>query len=180
MTAYTIGHSTHALETLVELLHSHGLEVLCDVRRAPRSRRAPQFAREALEESLPAAGLAYLRLPELGGWRSPVTGRDENAGWSNRSFRGYADHMSTPEFAAGLGRLIEVARERPAAVMCAEAAWWRCHRRLIADALVAGGWEVLHIGPDGRLSSHELTEFAVIGDDGGLVYPPGGAEQLVL
>jgi uncharacterized protein (DUF488 family) len=180
MTAYTIGHSTHALETLVELLRAHGIEALCDVRTAPRSRRTPQFNSEALEETLPAVGLAYLHLPELGGWRSPVSGSDENAGWTNRSFRGYADHMATAEFTAGLARLTEIARERPAAVMCAEAAWWRCHRRLIADALVARVWEVLHIGPAGRLSPHELTEFAVVREEGRVVYPPGGAEQLAL
>ncbi len=153
---------------------------LVDVRTAPRSRRTPQFNAEALAESLPPAGIGYLHLPELGGWRSPDAGREENAGWRNRSFRGYADHMSSAEFAAGLDRLSAVARERPTAIMCAEAAWWRCHRRLVSDALVARGWRVCHVGADGRLAEHELTEFAVVGEDGGLRYPPEGGEQLGL
>ena len=177
---YTIGHSTHAISGLIELLQGHEVESLVDVRTAPRSRRTPQFNTEALADELPAAGIRYSHLGELGGWRSPRRDAEENAGWRNRSFRGYADHMASPDFAAGLERLSEVGARRRTAIMCAEAAWWRCHRRLIADALVARGWEVLHSAADGRAARHELTDFAVVGEDGRVRYPLGGAEQLRL
>ncbi len=142
MTVYTIGHSTHSLERLVELLSAHGVLRLADVRTAPRSRRTPQFNLEALADELPTGGIDYVHLPELGGWRSPRRDAGENAGWRNRSFRGYADHMASEEFATGFSRLSEAAAERPTAAMCAEAPWWRCHRRLVADAFVARGWAV--------------------------------------
>lgn len=180
MAIYTVGHSTHELTRLIDLLGGHGVTCLADVRSAPRSRRTPQFNSEALTKHMPQAGIEYLHLPDLGGWRSPLGGSVENAGWRNRSFRGYADHMGSPEFAAGLERLTAAASERATAMMCAEAVWWRCHRRVVADALVARGWVVCHIGADGRLSEHELTEFAVVGEDGRVRYPPGGVEQLGL
>jgi uncharacterized protein (DUF488 family) len=180
MTIYTIGHSTHPLSRLVELLRVHGIDCLVDVRTVPRSRRVPQFNSEALAEALPGAGIDYLQQKELGGWRSPQRDLDDNAGWGNRSFRGYADHMRSDEFAAGLERLEEVAAARATAIMCAEAAWWRCHRRLIADALVVRGWEVCHVGSDGRLARHELTEFAVRGEDAALSYPAPESPQLEL
>jgi uncharacterized protein (DUF488 family) len=180
MTVYTIGHSTHELPRLIELLGAHGVACLADVRAAPRSRRTPQFNTEALAEQLPRAGIAYLHVPELGGWRSPARDSTANAAWRNRSFRGYADHMSSAEFATGLDRLVDAARERPTAMMCAEAAWWRCHRRLVSDALVALGWVVCHIGSDGRLARHELTEFAVVGEGERVRYPRPGGEQLGL
>ena len=171
MTVYTIGHSTHSLSRLVELLSGTGIERLADVRTVPRSRRVPQFNREALAGDLPDAGIEYLHFPELGGWRSPHAGIEDNAGWRNRSFRGYADHMQTAEFGAGLERLGGWAAERATAVMCAEAAWWRCHRRLVADALVVRGWEVVHLAAGGRAVRHELTPFAVR-DGERLSYPP--------
>jgi uncharacterized protein (DUF488 family) len=180
MTLHTIGHSTHSLTRLVELLRAHGIECLADVRTVPRSRRVPQFNRDALAAELPPAGIEYIHLKELGGWRSPVAGLEDNAGWRNRSFRGYADHLRSNEFATGLARLLEVAAERPTAVMCAEASWWRCHRRLIADALVVRGWDVGHVGPDGRLTEHELTAFAVVGEEGELSYRAEAGEQLGL
>jgi uncharacterized protein (DUF488 family) len=178
LTAYTIGHSTHPLERLIELLSEHGVRCLADVRTVPRSRRVPHFDRAMLSVELPAAGLEYAHLPELGGWRSPRTGEERNAAWRHRSFRGYADHMGSEEFAAGLARLVEFASARSTAFMCAEAPWWRCHRRLVADALTARGWEINHIGPDGRVARHELSEFAVVDEDGRLSYPRGGAAQL--
>ena len=180
MTVYTIGHSTHSLERLVELLSEQGVSRLADVRTAPRSRHTPQFNLEALCGELPDAGIDYLHVPELGGWRSPRRDAEENAGWHNRSFRGYADHMGSEEFASGLARLSEAAAERPTAAMCAEAPWWRCHRRLVADAFVARGWEVCHIGPDGRVGRHGLTEFALVGEGGRVTYPPSGAHRLWL
>ena len=180
MRVYTIGHSTHSLERLLELLFEHGISRLADIRTAPRSRRTPQFDRETLLCELRNAGIDYAHVPELGGWRSPRRDSEANAGWRNRSFRGYADHMASEEFAAGLARLSEMAAEQATAAMCAEAPWWRCHRRLVADALVVLGWEVSHIGPDERLARHELTEFALVGEGGRVAYPASGGEQLGL
>jgi uncharacterized protein (DUF488 family) len=167
---FTVGHSTHELPELVELLRAHGVGAVADVRAHPGSRRMPRFNREALERELPGRGLRYLHLPELGGRRRPAAG-GANRGWQVEAFRGYADHMASDEFAAGLERLEAIARRQPAAVMCAEGLWWRCHRRLVADALVISGWEVVHIAPDGGATVHELTSFAVP-DGGRLTYPP--------
>ena len=161
MVLFTVGHSTHPLEALVRLLERHDVRLLADVRTAPRSRRTPQFNTEALAEALPAAGIGYEHLPALGGWRKPRPG-SPNDGWRNTSFRGYADHMASEEFAAGLERLTALGAERRTAIMCAEAVWWRCHRRLVADALAIRGWDVQHIGADGRVAPHELTPFAAV------------------
>jgi len=154
---YTVGHSTHASERFVELARGHGVEVVCDVRRYPASRRNPQFNADALRESLAAAGVAYEPFgDELGGRRRPRPGGGPSP-WRNASFRGYAEYMETPEFAAGLERLELVASERRAAIMCAEAEWRRCHRRLLSDALSARGWRVIHIRANGVLEEHEQT-----------------------
>jgi uncharacterized protein (DUF488 family) len=166
--AYTVGHSTHSLEELLALLATHGVTRLVDVRRFPRSRRHPQFNLESLRE---AREIDYRHLPALGG-RRPPRPDSPNGGWEHPAFRGYADYALTPEFGAGLAELLALAAERPAAVMCAEAPWWRCHRRLIADRLTALGWTVCHIGPDGRLSEHELPDFAVVQPDATILYPP--------
>ena len=168
---FTIGHSTHALEELFALLRRHGVVSLADVRRFPGSRRMPWFASESLREAWPG----YAHLPELGGRRSRR--RDSaNTGWQVAAFGGYADHMETAEFEAGMARLL--ALEAPAAIMCAEGNWWQCHRRLVSDALVARGHEVLHIARDGALTGHELTDFAVVepGDPPRLTYPPAQLE----
>jgi uncharacterized protein (DUF488 family) len=154
----------------VALLRDQGVAALADVRASPGSRRLPQFNRGLLERTLPERGLAYVHLPELGGRRRPVPG-SPNTGWEVEAFRGYADHMASDEFAHGLARLEELASARPTAVMCAEALWWRCHRRLIADRLTAAGWAVWHIGTDGRQSEHRLAEAAVVRSDGTIVYP---------
>jgi len=148
----------------------HGVRTLVDVRQYPRSRRVPQFNTEALERDLPGHGIDYLHMRELGGRRRPLPG-SPNGGWTNDQFRGYADHMASGEFKQALARLEELARLRPTTIMCAEALWFRCHRRLVADALVGRGWRVLHIGSDGRLAEHELTPFAVV-SNGELTYPP--------
>jgi uncharacterized protein (DUF488 family) len=154
---FTIGHSTHPVERFLALLRRHETEVVCDVRRFPASRRNPQYNVDALRESLDQAGVAYESFAEeLGGRRKPRPGGGPSA-WRNPAFRGYAEYMETPEFGVGLERLEGVARERRAAVMCAEGDWRRCHRRLIADALSSRGWRVLHIRRDGRLEGHELT-----------------------
>jgi uncharacterized protein (DUF488 family) len=120
-----------------------------------------------IERALP---VDYVHLPSLGGRRRPLR-NSPNSGWENDQFRGYADHMRSAEFGEALAELERLARERTTAVMCAEAQWWRCHRRLLADALLVRGWEVLHVEPGGGASRHELTEFASMADDR-LAYPP--------
>jgi uncharacterized protein (DUF488 family) len=117
------------------------------------------------------AGISYNHLPELGGRRAPVPG-SANGGWREQAFQGYADHMASAEFATGLARLEEIAEEQATAMMCAEAVWWRCHRRLIADALTVRGWRVEHLGVGDHPVPHELTPFAVVGPDQRLTYPP--------
>jgi uncharacterized protein (DUF488 family) len=151
----TVGHSTHPAEEFVALVRTHGVEVVCDVRRFPASGRNPQFNAHALRESLAGAQIAYEPFgEELGGRRRPTRPAGESP-WRVEGFRGYAEYMETPPFQTGLERLEEVARERRAAVMCAEGNWRRCHRRLIADALTARGWLVIHIGPDSRIEEHQ-------------------------
>jgi uncharacterized protein (DUF488 family) len=171
MRAFTVGHSTHSLDGLVALLAGQGVERLVDVRLTPRSRRHPQFDLASLAAELPERGIDYRHLPALGGRRRPRPD-SPNGGWEHEAFRGYADHMLTGEFAAGLAELCALAAGRPTAVMCAEALWWRCHRRLIADRLTALGWSVCHIGADGDLTEHELPGFAVVEADKSVRYPP--------
>jgi uncharacterized protein (DUF488 family) len=171
MRAFTIGHSTHPLDTFIALLADHGVTRLADVRRTPQSGHNPQFNRDALAGELPRPGIDYRHLPALGGRRRPAPD-SPNGGWEHPAFRGYADYALTAEFTAGLTDLCALAVERPTAVMCAEAPWWRCHRRLIADRLTALGWTVCHIGPDGSLTEHELPPFAVATETGAVLYPP--------
>ncbi len=171
MTIYTIGHSTRSSEEVLVLLREPGVALVADVRAFPSSRRHPQFNQGALAEWLAAARIGYRHMPGLGGRRSPVPG-SPNGGWHERAFQGYADHMRSDEFQDALAELETAARATPTAIMCAEAVWWRCHRRLISDALVARGWRVEHLGLDGRPVAHELTAFALVGPDGSLSYPP--------
>lgn len=135
----------------------------------PASRRVPHFAKAALERSLPEHGIAYLHMPELGGLRKPRPD-SINTGWRNVSFRGYADYMQTPEFWAGIDRLIALGEQRRIAIMCAEALPWRCHRSLIADALTARGVAVRHITSTAEPALHKLTPFARV-EDGRITYP---------
>jgi uncharacterized protein (DUF488 family) len=169
-TVWTVGHSTHALERLVDLLRSHAIEQVADIRTVPRSRRHPQFERDALARSLPERGIAYAHLPRLGGWKHPDA-HSSNGAWRNRSFRGYADYALTPEFAAGLDELLASAEARRTAMMCSEALWWRCHRRLVADRIVVAGGTVGHIGSNGRVTTHTLTSFAAVDPSGRVTYP---------
>jgi uncharacterized protein (DUF488 family) len=171
---YTIGHSTRQLDELVALLAAARVRALVDVRTAPGSRRHPQFGRDALATALPEHGVDYRHEPSLGGFRRAHPDSD-NGGWEHPAFRGYADYMQTAEFAQALARLEQEARTVSTAIMCAEAQWWRCHRRLIADALVARGWCVLHLGLGRDPVGHELTAFAVPGADGALRYPSAQA-----
>lgn len=165
----TVGHSNHEEGSFVELLQGAGVELIADVRANPRS-RYPQFNRSDLAGTLKAAGIDYVHLGEaLGGRRESRPG-SPNRALPEGPFRGYADHLATDEFAAGLARLRGLAAERRTAVMCAEGDWRHCHRRLIADTLVSSGVRVLHLGPHGALAEHELNESAVE-EDGYLVYP---------
>jgi uncharacterized protein (DUF488 family) len=170
MIVYTIGHSTRSIEDFIALLRTHGVTQLADVRTIPKSRRHPHFAREALSESLRAAGISYRHVPGLGGLRRPAPD-SSNGGWRHAGFRGYADYMQTPAFAAALDDLIVWSNDGRTAVMCAEAVWWQCHRQLIADALVARGIESRHIMSEKAAASHELTSFARV--DGRTVTYPG-------
>lgn len=172
---FTIGHSNRSLEELLTLLVRPGVRAVVDVRTAPGSRRHPQFGRDALAPALADSAIAYSHEPALGGFRRPQPDSD-NGGWEHPAFRGYADYMQTAPFGHALGRLQRDARERPTAIMCAEAQWWRCHRRLIADALVTRGWRVLHLGLRAEPVDHELTPFALPTSDGGLRYPPAQAQ----
>jgi uncharacterized protein (DUF488 family) len=162
VTIFTIGHSTRRFDEFIVLLKAHGITRLADIRTVPRSRRHPHFGGDALAASLPDAGIAYRHLAALGGLRQPH--RDSrNIGWRHAGFRGYADYMETAEFARAVDELIVWAREggeRGAVMMCAEAVWWRCHRQLVADALVARGIAVRHITSATTATTHTLTEFA--------------------
>ncbi len=156
---WTVGHSTRSFEQFVELLLSHGIEAVADVRRYPGSRRYPHFAREALLEGLATHGVSYEWFPELGGRRRPRPD-SPNTPWRSAAFRGYADYMATEPFAEGLARLADLACGLNTAVMCAEALWWRCHRGLIADALRWAGFEVCHILGPGSSVVHPFTSAA--------------------
>jgi uncharacterized protein (DUF488 family) len=151
----TVGHSTRGVDELLALLGEHGVQLLVDVRRFPGSRRHPQFAREALAGSLAGAGIGYVHEVDLGGRRNPRPDSPHVA-WRVAAFRGYADHMETPPFAAALDRLLLRVAGQSTVVLCAEAVPWRCHRRLIADAVTAAGVEVVHILAPGRTARHEL------------------------
>jgi uncharacterized protein (DUF488 family) len=158
---YTVGHSTRSLDELVELLRSFSVATLVDVRTIPRSRHNPQFNADALKADLPARGIAYRQIADLGGLRK-TRADSPNGGWRNASFRGFADYMQTDAFEAGLDELWHLAQEGTAAIQCAEAVPWRCHRSLIADALRVRGADVRHITGRGRASPHRLTSFAQV------------------
>jgi uncharacterized protein (DUF488 family) len=167
-TIWTIGHSTHPLEKFLGLLDGYGIKAVADVRRFPGSRRYPQFAQDALEQTLPAHGIGYRWLPKLGG-RRRVLPDSPNTGWRNASFRGYADYLASGEFAEGLHELLAFAAPQPTTLMCAEVLWWRCHRSLIADVLRCRGVEVIHILDAVHSTVHPFTSPARI-VDGGLSY----------
>ena len=195
----TIGHSTHPIAEFIDLLRSHGVERLVDVRTVPRSRHNPQFNRDALAQSLEAAQIHYSYMPGLGGFRRPrdsesatsknpqVSAQQQgagpgapeavgppaglNAGWRNASFRGYADYMQTKEFEQNLEQLTALSRTEKVAIMCAEAVPWRCHRSLIADALTVRGIEVREIAGPHSERVHALTPFARV-DGTRITYPP--------
>jgi uncharacterized protein (DUF488 family) len=161
LTIFTIGHSTHPFEEFAAMLAAHGIRQLVDVRTIPKSRRHPQYNTEALAAELAVRGIDYLHMKSLGGLRKPR--KDSiNTAWRNDSFRGYADHMASDDFRQGIDQLIELARQKPTVVMCAEAVPWRCHRSLIGDALLARGIRVEDIMNARDRREHELTPFAKI------------------
>ena len=163
-----MGHSTRSIEDFLALLNTHRIRQLADVRTIPKSRRHPQFTSDALARSLAAHGIEYRHFPALGGLRKPRP-NSPNMAWRNASFRGYADHMQTQEFAAALDELMAWADE-PTAIMCAEAVWWQCHRQLIADAIVARGRPVAHIISGEPAAPHTITAFANV-QDAAVSYP---------
>jgi len=169
---FTIGHSNRSLDEMVGLLKKFGIEALVDVRRWPSSRKYPHFNREILEERLRVEGIVYIWLgKELGGYRSEGLGeKSPNKAWKTRGFRNYADYTLSEEFKAGINRLLECGEKWKTAYMCSEKYYWRCHRRIISDYLVAKGHEVTHIIEDGKTRRHKLTRFAKI-VDGILMYP---------
>lgn len=180
---FTAGHGTRTTEELAALLRDGGVELLVDVRRFPASRRHPHFSSEALARALPPLGIAYdARGDELGGRRSRKRdGASRHPAWRNDSFAAYAEYMDTRPFRDAIERLEDEARAGTAlAVMCAETLWWRCHRRLIADALVLRGTEVVHLIQPGKSSTHPLNEAARPGSDGWPVYDVGVTRELPL
>ena len=169
----SIGHSTRSIEELVDILRAHGVQRLADIRTIPRSRRVPQFNSDALSATLAAAGIAYVHLPALGGLRKPRPD-STNTAWRNESFRGYADYMATEAFTRGLDALLDLASREPTVMMCAEAVPWRCHRSLVADALLARGVRTLHLMSATKADEHVLTSFGKI-VDGRVVYSAADA-----
>ncbi|MFF4964174.1 DUF488 family protein [Streptomyces sp. NPDC001037] len=174
----TFGHSTADRETLTGLLKEAGVDAVVDVRTAPGSRRNPDLSRQRLAEWMPEADIAYRWERRLGGWRRPAPDSPDTV-WRNESFRGYAAHTRSPEFVSAMDELMRQAGERRTAVMCSEAVWWRCHRRLIADfAVLARGVPVRHLMHDGRLTAHSPTPGVRLRDDGLLVYDGGAVQGL--
>ena len=163
MKIWTVGHSTRSGEDFSQILKSHGIEVLVDVRTFPGSRRYPQFNRDTLAGSLSGIGIKYKHEPRLGGRRT-ARPDSHNTVWRNAQFRGYADHMETEEFKNGVRELLELAATARTAVMCAEAVWWRCHRSLLADYLKAAGHEVIHIRDEKKTEEHPFTSAARLVD----------------
>ena len=168
-TLYTIGHSTRSLDELISVLKIHSIETLVDIRAFPASRRLPHFGRESLEAALPGAGIRYVWMKALGGYRKKMREDSPNSGLRNASFRNYADYMLTPEFQAAVGELVGLGEEARTAYMCAERVWFQCHRMLVSDWLVSHGYEVLHIDGEGAPKPHKLTKEAQL-VDGELVY----------
>lgn len=172
-TIFTVGHSTLPIEQFIDLLKAYGIERLVDIRTIPRSRTNPQFESSALANSLRQVGIAYVHLLGLGGLRHPR--KDScNMGWRNKSFRGYADYMQTPAFENELETLVAMSRESRIAIMCAEAVPWRCHRSLVADALIARGIKVIEILSKTSYRPHKLTAFADV--NGTQITYPAGSE----
>jgi uncharacterized protein (DUF488 family) len=166
---YTIGHSTRTIDELIAALRAHGIQSLVDIRAFPMSRRLPQFNREALESSLAQAGIQYVWMKALGGYRKKILDESPNIALRNQSFRNYGDYMLTPEFEQAARELVALAEQSPTAYMCAERMYFQCHRMLVSDWLVAHGHEVRHINDEGPVRAHKLTAEARM-IEGRLIY----------
>jgi uncharacterized protein (DUF488 family) len=173
---FTVGHSTLPIEDFIGLLNGFGIDAVADVRTIPKSRHNPQFGGEALAASLKAEGIDYIAMPGLGGLRHAKPD-SPNAAWRNKSFRGYADYMQTEGFHEALQRLIGMGRQKRTAIMCAEAVPWRCHRSLVADALMVHGIPAVEILGPGKARAHKLTPFAQVSGDT-ITYPPEQGQLL--
>lgn len=176
---FTVGHSNRSLEAFAELLREAYIDLVADIRTVPRSRTNPQFNKDALPDSLATFGIFYEHMAALGGLRSKTrtVPQEVNHLWKNQSFHNYADYALTAPFRAGLDALIETGRDRRCAIMCSEAVWWRCHRRIVSDYLIAGSETVVHIMGKGRLEPARLTPGAVIQPDGTVIYPAAAASS---
>ena len=176
----TIGHSNRTLEEFVGLLRYADIRALLDIRKIPMSRSNPQFNGDTLPESLAAFGISYEHVAALGGRRGKARTlpRDVNGYWTNESFHNYADYALSGAFRAGLDHLIDVGQKRRCAIMCSEAVWWRCHRRIVTDYLIASEKTVLHIMGHGRLEPARLTAGAVIQPGGTIVYPEVNRQEI--
>ncbi|MBV8357262.1 MAG: DUF488 domain-containing protein [Deltaproteobacteria bacterium] len=170
---YTIGHSTHPIQTFLSLLAQYEIAILADVRSFPSSRRWPQFNHDELKASVERSGMSYEWFKVLGGRRRSSLRDSPHMAWQHAAFRSYADYADTAEFVAGIERLSKLAAARRSAIMCSEGLWWRCHRRIIADHMVVRGWHVRHIMPDGKLAAHSLPDFARI-DEARIIYDGSG------
>jgi uncharacterized protein (DUF488 family) len=168
-TLYTIGHSTRTLDELLEALHAHSIATLADIRSFPVSRRLPHFNRESLEQTLPAAGIQYFGMKQLGGRRKTIRPDSPNIALRNSSFRNYADYMLTKQFQSAAAELIGLAEQSRTAYMCAERVYFHCHRMLVSDWLTAHGHEVLHIDGTGLAKPHKLLPEARL-IDGEVIY----------
>lgn len=171
-TLYTVGHSTHPIERLLELLGAHRIAILADIRSYPGSRRWPQFNQESLAASLGRAEIQYRWLKRLGGRRHSKRTDSPHVAWTVAAFRSYADYTESAEFAEGLEELIAIAATARTAIMCSEGLWWQCHRRIVSDQMTVAGWNVEHIMPDGKLTAHRLPDFASV-VDGRIIYDGG-------
>ena len=178
-TIHTIGHSTHPIEEFINILQAFAIGLVVDVRTIPKSRYNPQFNQIELERDLQGQDIGYIHLKELGGLRH-TTKSSTNTGWRNSSFRGFADYMQTAEFAENLQKLIELGKTKRTVIMCAEAVWWRCHRRIIADYLLTADESVMHILGTSHVDEASLTPGAVVRDDGAIIYPAEAQLELKL
>lgn len=176
---YTIGHSNRGLDAFIALLEGHSVDYLADIRAFPMTRANPQFNGDSMASVLAGHGIAYEHHPSLGGLRKRAKDivPEVNGLWKNRSFHNYADYALSEPFRTGLAHLLADGTRRTAAIMCAEAVWWRCHRRIVADWLIANGETVFHIMAGGRLSPASLTPGAVIGAGGSVTYPGQGQQE---
>lgn len=170
---FTIGHSSRSLEEFVELLNEVGTELVADIRKVPKSRANPQFAKDTLADALAAFDISYEHIAALGGLRGRTrsVAPEINGLWRNESFHNYADYALSMQFHAGLEHLRDEGRSRRCAIMCSEAVWWRCHRRIVADYLIASGEVVFHIMAQGRLEPARMTSGAAVQSSGTVVYP---------